>query len=409
MFTFGKLFNYNHSKYSNDCYGALVDIGSGSVMVAIIHSNKSSHNPEIIWHDRIMTTVKNIDSLQESLRPILVAIFTALLKLDSEGRKSLLKVNKKAKITNLYCTISAPWSKIVIKDIKYKQEKPFLITETLLEELEAKAEIKIKNSLKNDKNWKATNLDLVDQNIIELLANGYHVSNSLGQKAKNIDLTQINVVVHKKISNKIRELQEKIFPETNLKITSFMFSFFNSLKNEKLKARNKNYWLIDITREATEIALVKQGALSHCDFISFGQLSLAREVSFITKKPIQEILSFFNSNNPYGFTERVTPKQKKEIEKVFSAYTNKISELIDNIIKETNFQASSIIFHSNFQSETLFYHLINEIFSKEKESDDIFLTPFSQTDLGKKRRLTSSKTYSDSALLVCAQFFHINV
>ncbi len=412
-----KLFNFNHKNYDYDSYGVLIDVGSGSVMTAIVHSNKNNKNPEIIWHNRIMTTVKNIDSLQESLRPISVALFTSLLNLDSQGRKTLIQINKKAKITDLYCTISAPWSKIVIKDIRYEREKPFLITETLLENLEHKAEMKIKDSLQNDKNWKVTNLDLVDQNIIKLTANGYNVKNPFGQRAKHLNLSQANIVVHKKISNKVRELQEKMFPGANLKMTSFTFAFLNSLKTEPLLKNKDSYWLLDITREATEVGLIKQGVLMCDDFISFGQLSLAREVSFVTKRPIHEILSFLNSNNPYGFTEKANKKQKAEIEKIFSSYIEKTSDLIQNIIKENEISPKNVIFHTDFQSETLFYQLINEAFDKANKNtkedktieDGINLIPFSHTVLGQKRRLTSSGTYSDSALIVCSWFFHTNL
>ena len=123
--------------------GAILDIGSGSVLVAIVVSKESESEPSIIWSHREHAPLRNIESIDQSAKAVLTALVNALLKFDSEGRQALHAATKKSQVDVVQCCIAAPWSYTVTKNINYVQEESFTITEALVEELIDTAERKI--------------------------------------------------------------------------------------------------------------------------------------------------------------------------------------------------------------------------------------------------------------------------
>jgi cell division ATPase FtsA len=392
-------------KSKSERFGVIVDIGSGSVLLSIVHSKAEAKHPTIIWSHRENAPLRNIDSIEQSSKSVITALFNAAMVMDSEGRRALNDYQSGARVDSIQCGISAPWSYTVTKTINYAQDEAFEITDELIADLIQTVQEKISADLNQNKTLSNLGLEVVLRSTLNILSNGYIVREPQGQKSKELNIAHANVVVQKKLVEAIEEMQSKIFANADIKKLSFIVMLYSVAQD--LLPKTFDSCLVDITFEATEIGIVRNGVMTYCTHIPFGSFSLAREISAITNAPLHESLGYLHSENPYSFIEKLSSSAQSEVEKVFEAYINKVSELFH----ETGDRLSipkHISLHSDLYSEKIFTDLIEKAAKKSTKTEPI-ITPISK-ELIKQTYAESTETVSeipvDTALLVSAQFFH---
>lgn len=395
------------SKHSNSgTYGALFDIGSGSVMVAIVQSAAKKPHPNVIWSHREHVPLRNIASLDEASKSIMTALMNAAMELDSTGRKVLSVYNPKARISHIQSSISAPWAYTITKTINYTQEEPFVITETLIEELIKTTEQKILTDLKQNETLDELGLAPITAMTMDKLSNGYRIKNPLGSSASAFSLSRANVVAQEPIVKAINETTEKIFNNKEHQQLSFMLMAFSVMRD--LLPQMYEMAIVDITYEATELGIVRDGSLQYCTHTSFGVFSLAREIAAALSIPLSEAFGYLHTQNPLSFLDTVSAAKKKEVDEIFEAYIRQITLLF----KETGDELSipkTIALHADNNTEPLFLELIEKAAKRcTKSTPSVTLVTkeiFKQTfdEKATKEFFTHS---SDTALLLSALFFH---
>jgi hypothetical protein len=387
-------------------YGVIVDIGSGSISAAIVKSVPEEKHPYIVWSYREHATLRNIDSLEKSAKAVLAALMAVLMKLDAEGRKVLYDYDKKAKLSGMQCTISAPWSYTVTKAINYKQKDEFIVTKELIDELTSTVQEKVQADLKEDGILQELGLSTITRATLGMMSNGYHVKYPVGQKAHELSISHTTVVTHRYLVDAIDEMHEKLFIRTDLKKVSFILLLF--CVTRELLYQTYDVCLVDVTYEATEIGIVRDGILKYSTHTPFGSFSLAREISSITKIPLHEAFGYLHTEKPYSFIKALTESQKKAIDNMFEEYTDRLAGLFH----ETGDSLSiprRISLHTVSSSESLFLDLIEKA-AKRSIKITPNITVISTELINQMYEVVkndSKKTLStDTALLLSAQFFH---
>ncbi|MCA9356886.1 hypothetical protein H6784_00885 [Candidatus Nomurabacteria bacterium] len=393
-------------KISSDRYGVVIDIGSGSVLASIVHSNSKLANPTIVWSHREHAPLRNIDSLEQSSKAVLTSLVNVSMMLDAEGRKVLYDYDSSAKLTELQCAISAPWSYTVTKTINYNQENDFTITENLMGDLMIAVQEKITHELNENEEVNNLGLEVIVQSTMEILSNGYRVKNPEGERAKQFSLSYASAVAQKYLVNAIDEMWSKLFVGTINKKLSFIMVLYNITR--EILPNSYDVCLVDITYEATEIGIVRDGSLQYCTHTPFGIFSLTREISAITGVPLHEAFGYLHSDTPYSFMKALTESKKMEVEKVFDAYIEKVS----NLFHETGDDLSipkKISLHTDLNSEPIFLDLIEKAAKRNLKTNPL-ITPISREIVRKFYAPTTNTSPinipTDTALLLSAQFFH---
>ncbi|MFT7644405.1 MAG: hypothetical protein ACI9BF_000048 [Candidatus Paceibacteria bacterium] len=388
-------------------YGVVVDIGSGSVLAAIVKSAPEEKYPHIVWSYRQHASLSNIDSLEKSAKAVMAALVTVLMKLDAEGRKVLYDHDKKAKLTDMQCTISAPWSYTVTKTISYKQESEFIVTKGLIDELTTTIQEKVQADLKENEVLQELGLSTITRATLGMMSNGYSVKHPEGQKASKLAISHTTVVTHKYLVDAIDEMHEKLFVQSELKKVSFILLLFCITR--ELLSKKHDVCLVDITYEATEIGVIRDGILKYSTHTPFGSFSLAREISSITGAPLIEAFGYLHTEKPYSFTKTLTESKKKAIDTIFEAYIDRVASLF----RETGDSLSiprRISLHADLNSEMLFLDLIEKA-AKRSTKVAPNITLISNELINQTHDLTKNNTKdissTDTALLLSAQFFHI--
>ncbi len=366
-------------------YGVLIDIGSGSVLTAIVRSDSKKTHPEIVWSKREYTPLRNKATMADTAKSVMTSLINALMALDGEGRNALYEKTKQQKIQHLQVTISAPWACTVTKTISYKNETPFEITEEIIEELIRTAEKKVTEEMNELEKMNDNNLVIVTKNTLRVLANGYATDVRSKQLAQDIKLFQASVAVQKNIISAISDAKEKIFPALTIFQSSFILAYYFVIS--ELSDKYAEYCIVDITYEATEIGIIRDGILTYTSHIPFGAFSLARELASVLNVPLEEA---------------------SEIEKIFTAYEKKLTLLFSET-GDSLAIPKKIYIHANFSTEEFFTKKILSSASSATKMHHIAIKVTNELLSRKYSKEIKEEFLSqngDTALLISAQFFH---
>lgn len=387
-------------------YGVMLDIGSGSVLCAIIASDQSKKHPEIIWSKREHSPLRKIDSLSDSAKSVMTSLMNALMALDGEGRKVFKEKTGQSKLPYIQVTIAAPWSYTATKIISYQHSEDFEVTESLVTELLRTAQQKVQEEMLENERIHELGLSIVARTTMQIVANGYPIIVTGKQKAQTLKVIQASAVAQDYLIDAIADAQDKMLPNTDLAQYSFMLPFYYTLRD--LAEGVTEYCLVDITYEATEIGLIRDGVLNYCTHVPYGSFSLARDISEALSVPLEEAFGYLNTEDFENLFDKYTAEQKTKIKDIISKYQTKLSELF----KETGDSLAipkRIYLHSNLKTETFFN---KQVIAAAKEATSMQHAAYNVT----KELLTKNYTPEeiaafgdsgqDTALLISAQFFH---
>lgn len=394
------------SSESNVRYGAIIDIGSGSVLSAIVKSDMDKEHPEIIWSKREYVLIKDTVSLEQSAKNVMTAFMNCILLLDGEGQRKLQETERGAQIQLLQVSISAPWSYTITKTVSFKDEETFEITKTLINELTEAAQKKTLEKLKESDIATSLGLEIITRTTTDIIANDYRSEEPYGQMVKKLSLAHVSVVAQQYLTDAIKETREKILPKATLEKYSFMLIYYFVMR--EMYPTTTEFCLVDVTFEATEIGIVREGILRYSTHMSFGSYALSREISAILKIPKEEAYSFMK-NPIYEKNINSLPQGKKEnLQKMFTSYQKRVTELFTQT-GDTLSIPKMIFLHADLYTEVFFTKLIDGAATTATKGSHMIhqvtnelLTKHFTPEEKKAVKMGSN----DTSLLLTVQFFH---
>lgn len=384
--------------------GILIDIGSASVLVAIVTSDPQAKSPEIIWSHREFVQLREVVSSEEGGNNILTVLMSAVMQLNSSGIGVLQKESPHAGMPSfIQITISAPWSYTVTKTISYSAEAPFTIDSLMIKELLTSAETSIALEMKENEAASDLGLAVISNETTEVLANGYAVSELNGQKATSVVISRTSSITEQYLLTALTELQSKTFPRAAQTARSFMTAYYKVIA--AMYPEWQEYCLVDITFEATEIGVVREGVLRYCTHTPTGVYGLARELSRTTGVPLEESVGKILHQE---LTEAATDPGKATAAPVHSAY----EQLVADLFRETGDTLSlpkTILLHSTLPNEDYFTQRITTA-AQLVTSGNHRVVSISRDILKMfypEKAHSQIHTRHDTSVLVSAQHFHL--
>lgn len=310
---------FSSTALKSEC-GIVIDIGSGSVGIAIVMSPAVEGNMEIIWSCREYKLIKDTTTKQDAIKELNTALVNALLELGGSGLKALKSAYPKATPRYVQSTLSAPWSYTITKNIQFDDKKPFTITTDLLKQLIVTAQ---KQTLENTQDGTMISdlgLRMITDETVGVQLNGYTVSDPIGKVSSTIVLSHISALADAKILANIEDSMDKILPRGQIEHFSFMHLFYRVLRD--LHPNTSEICLVDITDEATEIGIVRDNILQKTTHIPIGMYSLAREISSVCGIPKEEAYTYLKDSDI-----TISEKHRQSVQEVFESYQASVAEL----------------------------------------------------------------------------------
>ncbi len=395
-------------KKNNVRYGVIVDIGSGSVLASIVASDSTKTHPDIIWSKREYTPQRQSKSIADSAKSVMTSLFNVLMLLDSEGRKVFYEKTGEQKLPLIQVTIAAPWSYTVTKTISYSNNKEFEVSSELIEELLRTAQQKVQEELLENEKVNKLGLSIIVRTTMQIAANGYPIAVNNNQDALTVVVIQASAVAQKYLTDAIADTKDKLFPDAQISQYSFMLPYYyvmNNIGNTTLE-----YCLVDITYEATEIGVVREGVLNYCTHVPKGSFTIAREIAQILSITPEEAYGYLEESDFSSFLSQYTDAQKQAVSMVIDQYQDDLARLF----KETGDSLAipkKIYIHGNLKTEPFFNKQIISAAGKATKmkhatynvTSELIVNNYSQEELE-----LIKQTKVDTALLISAQFFHMN-
>lgn len=400
----GKIMSLFSKGRKSERIGVVIDIGSASAMVAIVDSKSSDAAANVIWSKREAVPLKQISNIRESSKSVMTALVNVLLDFETTGRQALAAYAPGAKLNTIQCSVAAPWSYTVSKQIEYKSEESFEVTSELLHTLTEAAEKQTAETLREHETAKELGLTITARATLNTLLNGYNVENPEGKTAEHLVLVHTSVVVHTYLIEALEEIIEKVFGTVSLTVYSYAL-LFNCVARDSFAA-DRNVALLDVTFEASEVTIVREGVLRYVTHTPYGLYSLARELSAITGDTLHETVMHLDEDKINDYINIQSKKKQAEIETLFSAYIEKLTELF----KETGDELAAprhIVVHTEARHESLFSSFVTKA-SKQASRTSPVVQPITSLLKEKYKDNLDRTTISDSAMLLAVDFYHVD-
>ena len=387
------MFGLNSRAQKTQC-GVVIDIGSGSVGAAIVISDVDKAKPKIIWSHREYVIIKDTNSEEVPLKEITTSLINTFLHIGSNGIKKMKQTDLNFEISSVQVTISAPWTYTVTKTINFTDEATFKVNKNLVDELTKTAEEKAFTSVSENNIFQENQLEIIDNRTAGIRINGYSIEKPRNIETKSVSLSHITAITQKKILATLRDSMDKIFPKADLVTHSSMYMFYDVLKH--MNPDTVEVCLVDVTSEATEIGIIREGILTHVTHTAFGTFSLAREIAIACKIPKEEAYSYLKCEA--GFLESKLSKQKlKELNIILEAYEDKIAELF-KVTGDVLAIPKTLFLHSEVATEEFF---INHLEKAAKKATTMRHNIHPITSLFFEEGMAG-----DTRLLLSTHFFH---
>lgn len=305
-------------------YAALIDIGSGSVLVSVIESDSTAVEPTILWSHREIAPLKQT-AVDIPAKHLMATLLNAVLMVESKGTSALREHNPTATITAASITYTAPWSYTVCKTMNFTQPEPFTVTEILLRDIIATITKKIEEERVDREVAKHRGLTVINQELTELTLNGYRTTQPIDQQANTIAISHLSDVAETIMVEAVTELQKKILPRVTATQHSFMHVLYQVLADSNRIF--SDHCLVNITYEATEIGIVRNGKLEYTTSVPVGINTLVRGYASALNIPHEEAYSFLREPYHSEALETITATKKNAVDDVTAEYKRNLAVL----------------------------------------------------------------------------------
>ena len=226
----------------------ILDIGSASVGGALVSIQKYK-KPVVTYHVRENMVFQNDLNLERFLVSMLRSLESVL---------SQIKKSTKIPPSSFFCIFSSSWNISETKIIKIEKTKTTLISKEELEKL-FKKDINVASIISKRKKVTKGGYEVIDLKNIQIKLNGYETPRPYNKSAKTIEATIFISIGAKEVIKSIKNKIFHMFHSTKVEFSSFLLIAFNTVRD--IFTDKKDFILLDITGEVTEVAIVKNNVL----------------------------------------------------------------------------------------------------------------------------------------------------
>ena len=263
---------------------AILDIGSASVGGAIVELKKGEI-PNILFSTREDMVFQNDLNMSRFISSMLQATEKVLEKFEKYGQE---------KPHSFFCILSSPWYESKTKILKIRKDKQIIITDKTLDELIQKQSLDF-SSIINKSDKINEHIEVIDVKNMQIKLNGYETSNPYGKSAKNIDIALFVGLSSKKVIQSIEDRISRVFYIKDVAFSTFSLASFSAIRDIFLD--KKNFLMLDVTGEVTDVSLVEDGVLVESTSFPIGKNFLIRRISNELNTTSVEAVSFIEMIN----------------------------------------------------------------------------------------------------------------
>jgi hypothetical protein len=376
-------------------YGAIFDIGSESVGVAIVESDQGAKYPRILFSHRVhmRITRKKLD-MADRIRMMKETLFSASLIISRDGLEALALHDKHAKVTKMLVSCSAPWSYTISRNVAYEGETELKVSRDLINDLIGSAETEIEKQLKSTDAPSDLSYEVVERATIDVRINDYPVMKPIGLRGKEISLAHVTGLVPREVIAALTEVEQKVFPGTTIRAHTFMLVLYCVLR--EIYTEHTSMTVVHVTGDTTEFGVVEGDTLVESISAPVGLESVIRSMMENDKETAREMYSLLELYHRNELTPEVGVRVKQALDK----YIEIIREELATQARSRRFpKIAFVLAPSPF---TPLFTTILEPFLRESLGISGEILTLKEDVLG----TTPTHDENDANIMITSRFFH---
>lgn len=263
-------------------FGVVLDISSDMVGCAVVESKKNAP-PNILWHTTAPVSFTTSQKDSDQLEAIGRALTTVAQQLPTGISESSAPVNQ---LQSLQVTVAAPWSYTISRSVAYDQQNEFTLSEDFVHDITIQTSKVVMDRFYSENEVDPTLLPETSRGIISISAHGYKIPTISNQSVTSIRATHVNTVVDAKILPLVQVVAD-VLPGCAVQITSRALASYYYLQHAIPHLSDVS--ILHSTAESTELCVVRDGVLQHCNHAREGTGTLIRAIAIYTSRPVTEI------------------------------------------------------------------------------------------------------------------------
>lgn len=279
-------FNLFSSRKKEQEMVAIFDLGSASIggaLVVLPKGDDTGRKPNIIYSVRYPVAFQEDIDFER---------FTTLMleALEEVARK--MKEAAPVVPQRTFCFLASPWYASQTRIIKLSKLSPFVFTEKIANGLIQKELQAFEDSYLKKYATLSNRPRVIEKKNIGVTLNGYKTNKPFGKKAKELEISLFISMSPEDVLDSIEERIKTFLTVPRVEFSSFLFSSF--VVTRDVFPDKKNFLLLDIGGEITDISLVKNDVLSESLSFPFGKNVFIRRIASRMKRSKEEAMSLLS-------------------------------------------------------------------------------------------------------------------
>lgn len=353
------------SKKKKDELMLVFDVGSSSVGGALFFVRESGI-PEIILSVREDIVIENEINPDRFLLLTIKALETVISRICLSGMGAPKEI---------FCILSSPWYASQTRVIKFKRDTPFNFTEALANDLIEKEMNLFKKEHLSNYMQAGNEVAQIEMKNMKIVLNGYPASKPLGQKAKELEMMIFVSMSGDQVLEKIEGAIDRHFHSKKTQHCSFIMASFVVVRD--LFSHHKNFLLIDIGGEMTDISLIKQEVLNESASFPLGNNFMIRGIASMLKCTLGEAKSLFSLYRDGHAAPGTMKKLESVMGELKTEWLKNFQETLANLSKDISIPSTLFITVdqelANFFSEIIKTEQFNQYVLTDSKFDIILM------------------------------------
>jgi len=353
------------SKTKKDELVLLFDIGSSSVGGALFYMGENGV-PKIIYSIREPVILEKEVHLDRLLFLTIEALKTVANNICMKGLGAPNRI---------FCTLASPWYASQTRVIKYNEDKPFIFTTKLADELIQKEMILFEEEHVKDYNLTGNKVTSIELKNMKISLNGYDTLSPFNQKVENVEITIFASVAEEQILNRIEDNILRHFRCENIRFSSFLLSSFAVVRNTFVN--QDNFLLVNIGGEVTDISMIKKDVLRESISFPMGHNFIIRGVANELSIDLGEAQSLISTYKDGHMSYNASLNSGAVIENLKNDWLKNFQEFLSHLTNDVSIPSTIFITVAHnlaqFFSEIIKNEQFNQYILTESKFRVIFL------------------------------------
>ncbi|HWU24382.1 MAG TPA: hypothetical protein VN086_01345 [Candidatus Paceibacterota bacterium] len=230
----------------------LITIGSSACSGAYVEY-KTGDQPTIHYNTRHVIESRDGEDLKTAMLRTLDMVGTDLIEI---GAPTLRRETGSGSVDGVLISIAGPWQETKVRTETVQPGTPFTFTRHMLSEIVASHANVSENRVS------------FGESVIATILNGYDIADPFGKKANRAEVVILSSSLDKDVTEQIRNRIRKLYHTHSISFTAFAPVTYAVLRD--LYPHERDFLVLDVATEDTDLAFVKAGLLVDVGTLQFG-------------------------------------------------------------------------------------------------------------------------------------------